>query len=1012
MLSLFRIPFFFAAPTSSPTSGAATQHAIAQFVQSHRWQVAAWSVALLFFLIWGIALWSFWKKRDIRGNNPFFLIFREAFTQFRAPLLLLSLGATWIIASGFIAGAQISMILFVGLTTVTVALLSIMAWKMWPRNNPEGNLFDLLPLPQVQWPHYENEQDRLARVWVQERVRQTKALPPKFRGERFGMIVLEVAEELAQIYKKPNILSVQTEALLQGLERTAADMKILCNHLPLADRLTLAEFEKEIQEAVKEGKRLYLFLLLVLSIVNPGNLLRVFLLLFQARSPWEHVLHDLEAWVYANYTERLGYHMALIYSGRKPPPIEDLEASIKKAESERDREARNQKLGTLAFLSLFGSALYLVVQFTSATIFFGSNYVMLSIPFLGALGYSAWQLRSPKRWRDFWDALRPSWPLEKPALTAKDQRALDQADLVLLKKVSVPIVKNLDDTKKLPAHYGRIVWDLWEACFSAYRNPNDPNAMRATRAFYLPQGFAGIEALAHDLRRWYKSETFFARGLRALESLGWDLGFLYQILERRSQETEPAPPPLSPLATEASVIHEKSAQDSKKPVKAENTEPTGSSEKGDFFSSLLKGVKAVGRAVTDYAKDIAINEAHQHFVRLLRADLVLRLVDIYGARFPASTFAQDPRTQKALPLAKIEADKPVIDAIEVPSETEEAPTSEQAETSTGSETPAQTEAPTNEKATETTTPSEKKTASETTDKPSAAQDATSESPESSSAKDLPKETLASSVPSTSTPSEKSTAPSAKAEPSQKETPVTEEKTPKETHSEAPSPASEKTEKPKPPAAAPPSQLATNEEGADSKRLLLLTRDPRFAEIFLKTYFKQPTEASLTFEQRTPIRLFHQTTEKAEVAIYGACWDVEESSPKADLELFSTRAYHHVVVLEEIDYGARGHVARKIREDLFDAMRLGNLGPLLLVLLGVEKLKPLSWNPPYDDYKMQEPSQKKSQRIRQALLAWREAFASFHSIPMDSIFPLGAPSEGRPWGLDPLYKHLQIYPKDT
>ncbi len=720
--------FFFAAPTSAP----ATQEIAAHWLQGRTWQVAAWLVACVFFLVWGVSVWLFWSRRDIRGNNPFYIIFRQAFLQFRTPLILLSLGATWITAAGFIAGAQISMILFAGLSTATIAIFSLLAWKLWPQKGVSGNLFDLLPLPGVQWPHYENEQDRLARVWVQERVRQTKLHPPAFRGEHFGMIVLQTAEELADIYKKPTILSVQTEALLQGIERTAADMKILCNHLPLADRLTLAEFEKEIQTAAKEGKRLYLFLLLILSVVNPGNLLRVFLLLLKARSPWEHVLRDLESWVYANYTERLGYHMTLIYSGRKPPPIEDLEALIQKNETEQEREARNKKLGTLAFLSLFGSGLYLLLQFASATAFFGLPFVMLSLPILGALAYSAWQLRAAHRWRKFWDALRPQWPLEPPPLTEKDRRAFDQADLVLLKKAPLPAIKDMKETRQLPAHYGRIVWDLWEACFSAYADPKDPVKLRATRAFYLPQGFAGIEALAHDLRRWYKSEAFFARSLRVMENFGWDLGFLYKYLEQRSQQKADE----SALSTQAPQI----ASDTTKPLPSSSSSddlpakseisdvsPTDhkAPETPSFWNNVWQGVKSASRVVGDFAKDLAIKEAHQRFLRLVRHDLVVRLVDIYGARFPASTFAQAPRDPQATPLltTSLPTDETdtIVDAIVEPNDTSakttDTPTpSSDEKASTQTTTPTQTTTHPNHRTTETTTPTQTTRTTETSDK--------------------------------------------------------------------------------------------------------------------------------------------------------------------------------------------------------------------------------------------------------------------------------------------------------
>jgi len=196
-----------------------------------------------------------------------------------------------------------------------------------------------------------------------------------------------------------------------------------------------------------------------------------------------------------------------------------------------------------------------------------------------------------------------------------------------------------------------------------------------------------------------------------------------------------------------------------------------------------------------------------------------------------------------------------------------------------------------------------------------------------------------------------------------------------------------------------------------KRLLLLSQNPHVFGDFLHAFFQQTPIQTIDTNQRSPKHVLSLEAQAQPIEVFAACWDIEENSKKSDTSMFSDRTYHHVLVLEEIDYGARGHVARKIREDLFDAMRMGDLGPLCLVLLGVEKLKPLTWSPPYDDYKMPEPTQKKSQRIRQAILAWREAFASFHTISIDVIFPIGLPKDADAWGLAPLSKHLRL-PNET
>ncbi|MEM1359598.1 MAG: hypothetical protein AAGF89_15455 [Bacteroidota bacterium] len=214
------------------------------FAIQNQWLLLLWLLTTIGFGIWSAYLFRLWKKRSEKGKDALGFLLVRAFQAFRWPLLGLFTCFTGITALGLWAGAQRSIGFFMLLSTAMIGLFSVLAWLRWPTPSAEGNLFDLMPLPTVQWPHYENAQDRQARAWVEQRVRELKSEPPQFSGERFGTTVFEVAEELAKIYQKPTILSVQTQRLLLGLERTAADMKMICNHLPLAGHLTLAEMER------------------------------------------------------------------------------------------------------------------------------------------------------------------------------------------------------------------------------------------------------------------------------------------------------------------------------------------------------------------------------------------------------------------------------------------------------------------------------------------------------------------------------------------------------------------------------------------------------------------------------------------------------------------------------------------------------------------------------------------------------------------------------------------------
>ena len=929
-----------------------------------------WIFAGIAFVLWGGAAYAFWSQRQRRGQNPFFLVFLAAWDAFRVPTLWVSVAVLWIIVWGMVAGAQISMILLVVLTTLAVVLLSLLAWKMWPQGTHEGNLLDLLPLPRVVWPRYENETDRKARVWVQEHVRELKKQPPRFQGPRFGQMVLEIAEQIAKIYGKKNIMAVQVEALLQGIERTAADMKILCNHLPLAGHLTLAEIEHQIQETVHQGKKLYLSLLLALSFVNPGNLLRVVVLLFQTKSPWEHVVRDLEAWVYANYAERLGYHLSLIYSEREIPPLSDLEEAIQQAESEGDQSVRSQKLHTLVFLATFGTGLYLLIQLGSATYRFGWPYLVMTLPILGALVYGIRELRSPKRWRKMWDALRPTWPQEQPALTQRDDNAMDKMVLVLERHDEPPYLAGVEDAKQLPAYYAGILWEIWQACFSSYGDPNDPNTLRATRAFYLPQGFAGIEAFACDLRLWYKGDSFFSKALRKLEDWGFGLDYLYQM-----QTEEGLAKAKKRIQQATALAHSvQMARNLASPkVAGIPTSPAG---------ILAKIAKGLGNYIADKAKDYAVGEIHKRLLKLLHDDFTARLIDIYAARFPASAFVALDDNEEF-----VEAEKSA--------ETEEKATDSKTEEKT-------TDSKTEEKATDSKT-EEKATDSKTEEK---AKDSKAEETKDSKTEEKTKD---SKKPVETKEPEKTTSPQPAA--MQK---VEIEKAPvahpiggqggdaplrgvgqRPTETEQLQPSNEKKEE---------------ENKLPLKRLLLLSRDEGMFLPFLKGFWGGEMPAP-RFEKGEVSFLAKRQDEHFRLEYYGLLWDMEEEDI-AQKGIFRERAYHEVLLLEEIDYGARGRVAQRIKQELFEAMRSGRLGELCVILMGVEKLKPLAWEPPYDDYKEVEPQRKKSQRIRQAVMAWREAFASFHPVEMDAIFPLGLPREGEPWGYLALQKRLRKGAKHT
>ncbi|MEM1008642.1 MAG: hypothetical protein AAGJ35_06515, partial [Myxococcota bacterium] len=656
---------------------------------------------------------------------------------------------------------------------------------------------------------------------------------------------------------------------------------------------------------------------------NPGNLLRVLLVLTQTRSPWQHVVQDLEAWVFARYTERLGYHFTLIYSERQPPPTTNLEPTLQQFESEQSKKIQRDKINALAFMIGIGALLYLVFHWSHALLFFLPNwplFVIATAPLLGCGLFGLFQLRSPKRWLHFWQSLRPQWTKYPPTYTHQDRAAIQQMQNVLAHYTQAPTIPALSEAKKLPAYYGKITWSMWEACFLTYKDPTETNPLRATREFYLPQAFAGIEQLAHDLQQWYNADTLIPQTLRQLEKWGVNLEWLYVWLKNRSTMTE-----------EQKCQH----NPSEIPILFSAPKTSDSASQSEWGGMLWQGLKQAGQKIGEMAKDLAITEAHQHILRKLRQHMLPRLIDIYGARYPAATFNTSFASKASPNRQDNEANSEYQDAPQHTSEhdhTQQDPSQDNKANTQESKIPAQDS--------EATAQESKRSS---TDDKAPAQNKPPQQTEQVPSKD------------------------------DEFTRIT-QKTNAQSNTHAP---------------APERAVSSNRS-----RILVLSRTPEQHSLLLQTLFPE-------------ISVFPDVAENEWVTLCSAPqapflvdllqW---QEQPKATHNTTHTEPqYDHILLIEEIDHGARGDIARRFQQNVHERLRRASHGPLSLLLTGVEKLKPLIWDPPYDDYRHQTPSSKKTKRIRNAVLAWKEAFATPHPLKDTEIFPIGIPKQGQPWGLD-------------
>jgi hypothetical protein len=807
------------------------------------WRYLLWPVGTLFAVLAAFyaGIWL-WRQRQNQAEDLLFLV-EQALWSFRSPLLIVTIPSLVLITMGLAAGSQVSMILFVLLSAITVVGIGGIAWWLWPKDAAEGNLFDMIPMPHLEWPAFENRRDKLMRAWVEQKTREIKSNPPDFSGAVFGSIALEISQEAAVIYDKKTPLSVSVDELLRGLERTAADLKILTNHLPLASRLTLAEIERQIEFAIKRGRTLYALVFLVMSFFNPGNLLRVVLAFFQQKSPWEHLLKELQGWIYAHYTERLGYHMSLIHSGRQPPEQDSLKEAVQSHQARREEAVRNQKLGWLAFMGLFGFALYLLLQLINATLVFGLAALLPGLCLVGLCGYGVWGLRAPHRWERLWTAILPQWPDTPPEESANDTRARQQMAAVLHQHKTPPKLEQLADAKQLPGIYGELFVELWEACYTAYRPADETDESRTSREFYLPQAFAGIEELCHSLHVWFAGNTTIPKTLRQLERVGFNLETLYHRLQ--SNESDDNEPKQLPDTTETNDVEQPEAVGED----AEGEPNDASQQKGTFRRWLGK----MGRSVKGFLTDMAIGQLHKAVLQKYEDDLADRLLNIYGARYTRSTFEPKEPIQQMRSILLIGRELSQLEHLRVA-----------------------------------------------------------------------------------------------------------------LRQHAGAALTEVQE-----------QLKTTEDKHTHTMLTLQTADGTFVGLDAMPF---------PGEERTEEEFTEQLTEAMQL-----------------------RQYQYVLLVDTIDYGAKERVLDLLTRTFLDPFRTSRIQGIALVLTGVENLKPLSWSPPYDDYLLERPTQRKSQRIRNAVLAWAKCFQELDA--MDTIYPVGLPKEGDKWGLKSIHKYCEL-PLDT
>lgn len=790
------------------------------------WRYLLWpigSLCILALLIYG-GIWL-WHQKDTK-QQPLIFLFEQILWSFRKPLAILCLSSTLLITLGFTAGSQVSMILYVALSTLTVVGLGAMAWWMWPKNSAEGNLFDLIPLPHLEWPAFENKRDHMMRAWVEHRVREIKSDPPDFSGAVFGSIALEISQEAAEIYNKETPLSVSVDDLLQGVERTASDLKILTHHLPLAGHYTLAEIERQVEFAVERGRWLYAALFLVLSFFNPGNLIRVGLAFVQQKSPWEHLLKELQGWIYGHYTERLGYHMSLIHSQRKPPSSDELRESIAKQRQQRDESIRNQKLGWLALLGLFGFGLYLILQWVNVALVFGIPGGLIGLLLLVGCVYGVWGLRDPSHWTELWNAIVPKWSSTPPPEGPRELTARKNMALVLREYRTPPDIQDLQEAKELPGLYGRLFLELWEACYSAYRPEQETDASRSTREFYLPQAFAGIEDLCHALHLWFSSSSILPRSMRQFERMGFNLETLYNYLQTPTDDSISEPP---------ENTHDLEAQE--EAIEEAPVHP------------VMGWLNRMGKSIGNAIKNLAIKQLHEAILKEFTDEIGERFLLIYGARYTQDVFEK------------------------------------------------------------------------------------------------------------------------------------------------------------------PSEHPENEVQA----VLFLSREWSTHSEILHHLLLQESEHLERSEQTETVELcgpYGQLSTKDGASLLFDAYPLPMKIEDTEcLEMLQTailhRKYKRIVLVDTIDYGAKKRIRESIDSILTPMLRTSDVGRMALVVGGIEKLKPLRWDPPYDDYLSEQPSKRRSQRIRNAILAWSKALDGVHA--MDAIYPVAIePQEGiETWGLPSLRTYIGI-----
>ncbi len=788
------------------------------------------------------------------ATSPISYLTVELWKKFKWSILSISLGSTAVIALGFSAGVSRYNALFTAIIALTVAGIAFYFWLSWPRDLHQGNLFDFLPIEKPKWPLIDDEEYREFRTWLDDRAKELKSNPPEFTKENFAAVALEIVEKAQSAAQKKTPLSLSLEVLSSGLQKTAEDLKLLLNQLPLVGKFTLAAIERELEYALKYGRTFYLAFFALLSAVNPGNLVRVILGLTMRQSPWKHVISELRGWVFMHYAQRLGYHLYLLYSEIPPPKIDPDKVTEKPEKNGADVQANRWKIIALSAVSFGGGTLYLSLQIVYSQLLFGPAALAINLPALLFIASGIAQLRSPQRWREFWNALLPQWPQSEPPLSERDLAAQKAMQAVLYRYKNPPPIST-DNIGELPKYYGDILLELWDECAKSYSGQSDPR--KARMELLLPQAAAGVEDLFRAFRDWLNSESAVASLLKILESLGLNLEKLYLYLMEKNRQ-RPQPGEYVDLYSVPGDAHttsperqlppprenrERDNESTDKPEdngKVADTEPSASPPANALEQFLGEGLASLGEKLGQFivksAKEFAVNLFHQKALELIEEEYCSRLLDIYGARYTADRFEKADRIHPS-------------------------------------------------------------------------------------------------------------------------------------------------------------------------RALIIARDDRYIRPLLeKLGYPQSERAGADSLPRT----IPPTPELPELDTLLYSPDNPTSKALAE-RLLSLREYSAVILVEEIDYGAKERVANWLQTELNPLLReyQPHRPDLLLVLAGVEKLPPLRWDPPYDDYLSQSPQKKKSQRIRSAAEAWRTSLRPLN-IPPELIFPVGIPSQGESWGVQKLKRILALY----